>query len=131
MRSFFRGSGSGFVWRISGSWIQIHIIIQLDPHHWSLTFAATVRPSASTAPPLAPVTITDAEADRFRVAFGSALRNPAFNKVVRRLLHRENMESLAAACPGLQDDLVAQAFLTVKNSSLPCRFYGLYYEQER
>jgi hypothetical protein len=63
---------------------------------------------------VAPVTITDTEADRFRVAFGSALRNPAFSRVVRRLLHRENMESLAAACPGLQEDLVAQAFLTVR-----------------
>ena len=29
------GSGSGFVWRISRSWIRIHIIIQPDPHHWS------------------------------------------------------------------------------------------------
>ncbi len=79
---------------------------------------ATVRPPPAPAPPLIPVTISDTEADRFRVAFGSALRNPAFKKVVRRLLHRENMESLAAACPGLQDDLVAQAFLTVPYASV-------------
>jgi hypothetical protein len=79
-----------------------------------LFFTATVRPPAPPAQPVAPVTITDTEADRFRVAFGSALRNPAFSRVVRRLLHRENMESLAAACPGLQEDLVAQAFLTVR-----------------
>ena len=33
--SFFLGSGSGFgsVWRISGSWIRIRIIIHPDPHH--------------------------------------------------------------------------------------------------
>merc|ERR1712037_1082593 len=32
--------------------------------------------------------------------------------VVRRLVQRDNMDSLAAACPGLSTDLVAQAFLT-------------------
>ena len=45
---------------------------------------------------------------RFTIAFGSALKHPAFNKVVRRLVQRDNMDSLAAACPGLSTDLVAQ-----------------------
>jgi len=60
----------------------------------------------------APVKMTGEEIKRFTIAFGSALKHPAFNKVVRRLVQRDNMDSLAAACPGLSTDLVAQAFLT-------------------
>jgi len=67
-------------------------------------------PAAPAAP--APVKMTGDEIKRFTIAFGSALKHPAFNKVVRRLVQRDNMDSLAAACPGLSTDLVAQAFLT-------------------
>jgi len=63
-------------------------------------------------PALEPAKVTDDDFQKFRLAFGSALKNPAFTRVSRRLLKRENMESLAAACPGLETDLVAQAFLT-------------------
>jgi len=59
-----------------------------------------------------PVKISDEEVKRFQVAFGSAIRNPSFRRVVKRLLQRDNMETLAAACPGLAEDLSAQAFLT-------------------
>lgn len=59
-----------------------------------------------------PIEITEGEIQRFRLAFGSAIRSPAFSKVVKRMLLQENMESLAAACPGLQQDTVAQAYLT-------------------
>jgi len=58
------------------------------------------------------VKVSDEETQRFRLAFGSAIRNPGFYKVVKRMLLPENMESLAAACPGLADDQIAQAFLT-------------------
>lgn len=59
-----------------------------------------------------PVKMSGEEVKRFTIAFGSAFKHPAFSKVVKRLLQRENMESLAAACPGLETDLVAQGFLT-------------------
>ncbi len=59
-------------------------------------------------PALEPAKVTDDDFQKFRLAFGSALKNPAFTRVSRRLLKRENMESLAAACPGLETDLVAQ-----------------------
>ena len=75
-----------------------------------------VIPMAAAAPPAAlqpePVNVTEDEVKRFQLAFGSALRNPSFSKVVKRLMTRENMETLAAACPGLSQDMVAQAFLT-------------------
>ncbi len=65
---------------------------------------------APRPPPPAPepVKVSDDDFQKFRLAFGSALKNPAFTRVSRRLLKRENMESLAAACPGLETDLVAQ-----------------------
>jgi len=73
----------------------------------------TVLPSPPATPAApAPVKMTGDEIKRFTIAFGSALKHPAFNKVVRRLVQRDNMDSLAAACPGLSTDLVAQAFLT-------------------
>ena len=74
-----------------------------------IPIAAPPQPSSSVPEP---VVVSDEEVKRFQLAFGSALRNPAFSKVVKRLLTRENMETLAAACPGLSQDLVAQAFLT-------------------
>jgi len=51
---------------------------------------------------------------KFSLAFKSAFKNHpvAFKKVVKRLLVPENMENLAAACPGLSQDLIGQAFLT-------------------
>jgi len=73
----------------------------------------TVLPPPVAAPAApAPVKMTGEEIKRFTIAFGSALKHPAFNKVVRRLVQKDNMDSLAAACPGLSTDLVAQAFLT-------------------
>jgi len=74
-----------------------------------------VVPMAAPRVPLPapdPVKVSDDDFQKFRLAFGSALKNPAFTRVARRLLKRENMESLAAACPGLESDSVAQAFLT-------------------
>jgi len=59
-----------------------------------------------------PVSMSAEEIKRFGVAFKTAFKNPSFSTVVKRLLERENMDSLAAACPGLSDDLVAQGFLT-------------------
>jgi len=59
-----------------------------------------------------PVSMTAEEIKRFGVAFKTAFKNPSFSTVVKRLLERENMDSLAAACPGLSDDQVAQGFLT-------------------
>jgi len=74
-----------------------------------------VVPMAAPRVPLPapdPVKVSDDDFQKFRLAFGSALKNPAFTRVARRLLKRENMESLAAACAGLESDSVAQAFLT-------------------
>jgi len=61
-----------------------------------------------------PVTMKPEDIKKFGLAFGSAFKNhpAAFTKVVKRLLIAENMENLAAACPGLSEDLVGQAFLT-------------------
>jgi len=78
----------------------------------SLVMVVPIAPPVVADVPPPPVTVSDEEAHRFRMAFGSALRNPAFSKVVKRLTVRENMDSLAAACPGLTQDPVAQAFLT-------------------
>lgn len=77
----------------------------------SLLMVIHKQPAAAPAP-VAPVHVTDEEFQRFSVAFGSAIRNPAFSRVVRRLLQRDNMENLAAAVPGLAEDMSAQAFLT-------------------
>lgn len=69
-------------------------------------------PRPAPAPKPEPAQATEDEMQRFRVAFGSAIRNPGFSKVVKRMLLRENMDSVSAACPGLGEDLIAQAFLT-------------------
>jgi len=75
-----------------------------------------IVPMAETRPvshdKVEPVNISEDEIKQFRLAFKSAIKTPAFSKVVKRLLQKDNMESLAAACPGLTHDLVAQAFLT-------------------
>jgi len=70
-----------------------------------------VQPPTQMSSPK-PVTMAKEEINTFTIAFGSAFKNPAFSRVVKRLQQRENMESLAAACPGLATDLVAQGFLT-------------------
>lgn len=70
------------------------------------------EPKPQPGPKPEPVKVSEDEAQRFRLAFGSAIRSPGFYKVVKRMLLPENMESLAAACPGLADDKIAQAFLT-------------------
>jgi hypothetical protein len=85
-----------------------------DPAKLTNNIVMVIPMPAPRPPPSAPepVKVSDGDFQKFRLAFGSALKNPAFTKVARRLLKRENMESLAAACPGLETDPVAQAFLT-------------------
>merc|ERR1719219_381574 len=56
--------------------------------------------------------LSQEEIRKFGVAFKTAMKTPSFSVVVKRLLERENMDSLAAACPGLSEDVVAQSFLT-------------------
>lgn len=56
--------------------------------------------------------MSDDEMQQFMIAFGMAVRNPAFNRVVQRLKHRESLENLVAACPDLAKDPVSCAFLT-------------------
>ena len=58
------------------------------------------------------VTLTPEDIRKFVVAFKTALKSPSFSKVVKRLVEKENMDNLSAACPGLSDDLLAQSFLT-------------------
>jgi len=74
----------------------------------------TVIPPKPTPQPVTNTTkvLTPEEIQRFTLALGSAFKHPAFTKVVKRLLQPENMESLAAACPGLSTDMIAQGFLT-------------------
>ena len=55
--------------------------------------------------------MTDDEMSQFLLAFGLACRNPTLNVVMKRLTERENLESMAAACPGLLEDKVALALL--------------------
>ena len=59
-----------------------------------------------------PAQLSNEEIRKFGVAFKTAMKTPSFSVVVKRLLERDNMDSLAAACPGLSDDVVAQSFLT-------------------
>lgn len=56
--------------------------------------------------------MTDEEMGQFMIAFGMAVRNPAFNRVVQRLKHRESLENLVAACPDLAQDPISCAFLS-------------------
>jgi len=71
-----------------------------------------VLPAPSPVTNQQPVTMTPEEIKRFGVAFKTAFKNPSFSTVVKRLLERENMDNLAAACQGLSEDQVAQGFLT-------------------
>lgn len=41
------------------------------------------------------------EIQQFLIAFGLAVRNPAFHKVAQRLGQRENLENIVATCPDL------------------------------
>lgn len=59
-----------------------------------------------------PKTLTDPEVDQFFIAFGVAMRNPNLTKVVKKLNERENLASMAAACPGLAQDQLAMALLS-------------------
>jgi len=52
------------------------------------------------------------EIQQFLIAFGLAVRNPAFHKVAQRLGQKENLENIIATCPELAKDPVACAFLT-------------------
>ena len=71
-----------------------------------------VLPLSTPASNPEPVSMTNEEIKRFCVAFKTAFKNPSFSTVVKRLLERENMDNLAAACQGLSEDQVAQGFLT-------------------
>ncbi|TRY62738.1 hypothetical protein TCAL_00811 [Tigriopus californicus] len=68
-------------------------------------------PVVSSVEPMGPKDLSDEEMKRFFVAFGMAIRNPALNVALKRLTQRENLESLAGACPGLAQDPMALAFL--------------------
>jgi hypothetical protein len=70
------------------------------------------KPDGNLVAPMGPKTLTDEEMRQFFVAFGMALRNPALNVVIKRLTERENLESLAATCPGLSTDPMALALLS-------------------
>jgi len=78
-----------------------------------LIMAAEIPPPPETsAPKQTSVKLTNEDVRKFTVSFKTALKSPSFSKVVKRLLERENMDNLSAACPGLADDNIAQAFLT-------------------
>ena len=49
---------------------------------------------------------TDEELQQFMLAFGLAVRNPAFMKIMQRLGRRENLENIAATCPELTRDSI-------------------------
>ena len=56
--------------------------------------------------------VTDEELQQFMIAFGMAVKNPAFNRVAQGLAKRENLESLIAANPSLAKDPIACGFLS-------------------
>ena len=72
----------------------------------------TEMPAPRTVVKPEPAKLSSEEIRKFGVAFKTAMKTPSFSVVVKRLLERENMDSLAAACPGLSEDVVAQSFLT-------------------
>ena len=76
-----------------------------------LIMVAEIAPVKSEVKP-EPAQLSGDEIRKFAVSFKTALKSPSFSTVVKRLQERENMESLAAACPGLSHDLVARSFLT-------------------
>lgn len=59
-----------------------------------------------------PTTPTEEERNQFSLAFGIAISSPALKSVVKRLTDQDNLESLAATCPGLAKDPVAIALLS-------------------
>ena len=64
-------------------------------------------------PPHTPLQIPEMDKEEFsksnfRQAFKSAMKSPAFPKVVKKLLKKENLDTLCAACPGLSEDALAQ-----------------------
>lgn len=77
-----------------------------------LVMVAVLPASPTLTNPPQPVNITHEEIKKFGVAFKTAFKNSSFSTVVKRLLERENMDNLAAACQGLSEDQVAQGFLT-------------------
>ena len=64
------------------------------------------------SPEVKSVKLSQEEIRKFCVSFKTALKSSAFPKVVKRLLEKENLDNLCAACPGLAEDALAQAFLT-------------------
>ena len=56
--------------------------------------------------------VTDEELQQFMIAFGMAVKNPAFNRVAQGLAKKENLESLIAANPSLAKDPIACGFLS-------------------
>ena len=57
--------------------------------------------------------VTDEELQQFMIAFGMAVKNPAFNRVAQGLAKRENLEMLIAANPSLAKDPIACGFLSL------------------
>ena len=76
-----------------------------------LIMVAEMAPAKSEVK-LEPAKLSSEEIRKFAISFKTALKSSSFSVVVKRLQERENMDSLAAACPGLSSDLVAQSFLT-------------------
>lgn len=62
--------------------------------------------------PAAKRTLSEDEMQQFLIAFGMAVRNPAFHRVAQRLGKRESLENLTATCPELAKDPIALAFLS-------------------
>jgi len=77
-----------------------------------LILVTTVIPPSEQCHGQKVVNLTPEDTKRCVIAFKTALKSPSFSKVVKRLVEKENMENLCAACPGLEEDQLAQAFLT-------------------
>jgi hypothetical protein len=62
---------------------------------------------------LEPRELSEDEMKQFFIALGMAIRNPQFIGVIKRLTeNKENLDNLAAACPGLAQDPMAMAILS-------------------
>lgn len=84
---------------------------------WGMKAGSTLhvlkKPDAHEDIPMEPRELSEDDVKQFYIAFGMAMRNPAFNVVIKRLTSdKENLQSLAAACPGLAQDHVALALLS-------------------
>ena len=73
---------------------------------------ATEKPKPQVVTSPAAVELSQDDVRKFIVSFKTAIKSPSFTKVVKRLLEKENLDNLTAACPGLEQDQLAQAFLT-------------------